>query len=51
MMISLLKYSKQNCYLQVKNRKKELLKPIYNSFRLKKDYFQTQESYFQAHFF
>ena len=29
-----------NCYLQVKSKKKELLKPIYNSFRLKKTIFK-----------
>ena len=41
MIISLLTYSKQIAIYKLKV-KKELLKPIYNSFRFKKKYFQAQ---------
>ena len=41
MIISLLTYSKQIAIYKLKV-KQELLKPIYNSFRLRKNYFQAQ---------
>ena len=45
MMISLLKYSKENRYPQVKSRKKNSKKPIYNSIVIKKGYLEAQQSY------
>ena len=50
-MISLLKYSKENRYQEVKNRKKNSKKAIYNSIVIKKEYLEAQESNFQAQYF
>ena len=40
MIISVLTYSKQIAIYKLKVKKKELLKPIYNSFRFKKTIFK-----------
>ena len=51
-MISLLKYSKENRYPQVKCKEKNSKKPIYNSIVIKKkEYLEAQQSYFQAQYF